>query len=191
MSRSIAFDKSILPKVALFNEYFGGSMSSIVFQELRESRALAYAVKSRYENAWRKDDPNYISSYIGTQADKIKEAIDGMLELYEDMPQSEGLYKNALSSIIENVNTQRITKFSVISEYERLKKLGINYDIRKEVYEKIKTLSLTDLKDFHDKYYRNQKKAYVIIGSKERIDFDTLSKYGKVRELKLEELFGY
>ncbi|GAL82885.1 zinc protease [Sporocytophaga myxococcoides] len=191
LSKSITYDKTILPRVALFNEYFGGSMSSIVFQELRESRALAYAVKSRYENAWRKDDPNYISSYIGTQADKIKEAIDGMLELYEDMPQSEVLFKNAVTSIIENVNTQRITKFSVISEYERLKKLGINYDIRKEVYEKIKTLSLSDLKDFHDKYYRNQKKAYVIIGSKDRIDFEKLSKYGKVRELKLEELFGY
>jgi len=191
LSKSVDYDINILPQVALFNEYFGGSMSSIVFQELRESRALAYAVRSRYENASKKDAPNYISSYIGTQADKIEEAIDGMLELYENMPQSEGLFRNARASIIENVNTQRITKFAVISEYERLKKLGIDYDIRKEIYEKIKTLSLADLKAFHDKYYKGQKKTYVVIGSKDKIDFEKLSKYGKVRELTLEELFGY
>lgn len=31
------------PVISLFNEYYGGGMNSVVFQELRESRGLAYS----------------------------------------------------------------------------------------------------------------------------------------------------
>src|SRR6202008_2285274 len=112
-SRSVMFDKSLLPVVSLFNEYFGGSMGSLVFQEMRESRALAYSVRSKYETASRKEDPNYISSYIGTQADKILEAVDGMNELLDKMPKSDVLFETSKQSLIESISTTRITKSSV------------------------------------------------------------------------------
>src|SRR5207237_10845271 len=43
------YDASKAPVINLYNEYYGGSMASIVFQTIRESKALAYAVWSAYQ----------------------------------------------------------------------------------------------------------------------------------------------
>ncbi len=191
LSKSINYDKTIIPIVALFNEYFGGSMGSLVFQEMRESRALAYSVRSKYETASRKEDPNYISSYIGTQADKIIEAIDGMSELLDKMPKSEVLFETSKQSLIESISTTRITKASVLLTYESLQKLGLNYDIRKDIYDHVKNFKFENIKEFQEKYIKDKPKAILIVGSKDKIDLKKLEKYGKVTEMKIEDLFGY
>ena len=38
-----SFDPAIQPTLNMYNEYFGGGMNAIVFQEMRESRGLAYS----------------------------------------------------------------------------------------------------------------------------------------------------
>lgn len=191
LSKSCNYDKNIVPAIALFNEYFGGGMGSLVFQEMRESKALAYAVRSNYQSASKKEDPNYIASYIGTQADKLTEAVEGLNELIENMPQSESLFANAKNAILENINTQRITKAGVLLDYERAKKLGLDYDIRKDIYTKVKAMSFEDIKGFQQKFMKGQKKVMLVIGSKDKVDTKALEKYGKVKELTLEEIFGY
>ncbi len=191
LSRSIQFDKTIIPVVSLFNEYFGGSMGSLVFQEMRESRALAYSVRSKYESAGKKEDPNYISSYIGTQADKILEAIDGMAELLETMPKSDVLFETSKQSLIESISTTRITKSGILLNYEASRRLGLNYDIRKDVYEQVKNFNFDNIKTFQEQYIKGKPKAILVVGSKDKIDFKKLEKYGKVTEMKVEELFGY
>ncbi|MFN6946539.1 MAG: insulinase family protein [Cytophagaceae bacterium] len=191
LSKSIDYDKSLIPVTSMFNEYFGGGMGSLVFQEMRESKALAYSVRSRYENASRQEDPNYIVSYIGTQADKLDEAIEGMDALLTEMPQSKALFNNAKSALRENLTTTRITKSGILSDYERAKKLGHTYDIRKDIYKSLDEFTFEELNAFHRKYISGQPKAILIIGSKSQIDFDSLSKYGKVKELKLDQIFGY
>jgi predicted Zn-dependent peptidase len=42
------FDAKNIPLISMYNEYFGGGMSSVVFQDLRESKALAYSCYSVY-----------------------------------------------------------------------------------------------------------------------------------------------
>ena len=74
------------PPVQLFNDYFGGGMAGVVFQELREARALAYSVGAVYATGSRKGDENIMSGAIGCQADKTPEALDAFLELFEKMP---------------------------------------------------------------------------------------------------------
>ena len=191
LSKSINYDKSIVPAVALFNEYFGGSMGSLVFQEMRESRALAYSVRSKYETAARKDDPNYISSYIGTQADKIIEAIDGLGDLLDKMPKSEVLFETSKQSLIESISTTRVTKSAVLLSYEASQRLGLTYDLRKDIYDQVKVFTFENIKGFQEKYVKNQPKAILIVGSKSKIDLKKLEKYGKVTEMKIEDLFGY
>lgn len=191
LSKSVTFDKTLAPTVSLFNEYFGGSMGSLVFQEMRESRALAYSVRSKYDNATKKEDPNYINSYIGTQADKLTEAVDGLSDLIDNMPKSDFLFENAKTSLIESISTQRITKSSILMNYEASSKLGLDYDIRKDIYDKDKMATFEDIKLFQEKYLKGQKKAILIIGSRDKLDLKKLEKYGKVTELKTEQIFGY
>jgi predicted Zn-dependent peptidase len=110
ISKSVPYDKNLVPSVTLFNEYFGGSMSSVVFQEIRESKALAYSVRSRYALATEKGKPNYIISYIGTQADKLPEAMKAMEELLDKMPESSASFDLAKESILKGIETERVTK---------------------------------------------------------------------------------
>ncbi|HVD98697.1 MAG TPA: insulinase family protein [Cytophagaceae bacterium] len=191
LSKSVQFDKSLLPVVSMFNEYFGGSMGSLVFQEMRESRALAYSVRSKYEIASKKEDPNYISSYIGTQADKIIEAIDGLSELLDKMPKSEVLFNTSKQSLVESISTTRITKAAVLLNYEASQKLGLNYDIRKDIYEQVKNFNFDNIKTFQEQYIKEKPKAILVVGSKDKIDLKKLEKYGKVNEMKPEAIFGY
>lgn len=191
LSKSEKYNKEITPKATVFNEYFGGSMGSLVFQEMRESRALAYSVRSFYSEASENDEPNYLYSYIGTQSDKIHEAISGMDDLINNMPKSEELFKTAKSSVLENIRTQRITKGAVLWDYERAKRLGHTSDIRKEIFTDAQEIDYNDVKAFQEKYFKNKPKALLIVGSKNRIDLKSLEKYGEVKELTLEEIFGY
>ncbi len=191
LSKSTLYNPNISSVVYMFNEYFGGGMGSLVFQEMRESKALAYSVRSRYEEASRKNYPNYVSSYIGTQADKLTEAVNGMEELIEDMPESDVLFTNAKNSIIEKMNSERTTKLGILTSYERAQKLGLDYDIRKNIYKDIQPMTFNDIKEFQKKYMKGQKKITLVIGSKDKIDLKMLEKYGKVQQLTLKEIFGY
>lgn len=61
---------SDIPKIKFHNSYFGGGMSSIVFQDMRESKALAYSVYSTYSIPKEIGKSHYSFSYLGTQSDK-------------------------------------------------------------------------------------------------------------------------
>ncbi|QMU27737.1 M16 family metallopeptidase [Adhaeribacter radiodurans] len=191
LTKSFNFDAKQVPTITLYNEYFGGNMGSIVFQELRESKALAYSASSRYANASRKDRANYILSYIGTQSDKLPEAMEGMQTLLNDMPQAEANFANAKESIRNSIATERITKSSILFDYERAKRLGIDYDIRQDVYQNINAMTFDDMKKFQQQFIKGQNQMILVIGSKDRLNFKELSKYGKVKQLSLKELFGY
>jgi predicted Zn-dependent peptidase len=191
MSKGEQYNKDNAAAGALFNEYFGGGMSSVVFQDMRESKALAYSVFSTYRTPNNKSRAHYAFSYIGTQADKLPEAMKGMTALLNDMPESEVLFNAAKDAVIQKIRTERITKSDILFNYERAQKMGLDYDIRKDVFEKVPAMTMNDVKVFHDKYMKNKKSIYLILGDKNKLDMETLSKYGKVKFLSLDEIFGY
>ena len=179
------------PIIKLHNEYFGGGMSSIVFQEMRESKALAYSVYSAYRTPSKLEDRHYAMSYIGTQVDKLSEAMKGMNELLDTMPESEANLSNAKQSIIKKIRTERLTKSTVLDEYEKANKMGVNYDIRNDVYNQVENFDMDDLLTFHNSHMNNNARVVMILGSKEKLDLNVLAKYGQIQELTLEDIFGY
>jgi len=191
LTKSFNYNPQLIPTITLYNEYFGGNMGSIVFQELRESKALAYSANSRYSNASRKDRANYLLSYIGTQSDKLPEAAAGMQALLNDMPQAEANFANAKESILNSIATQRITKSDILFDYEQAKRLGLDYDIRRDIYQNVNTLTFDELNKFQSQFVKGQNQTLLVIGSKDRLNFKELGKYGKVKQLTLKELFGY
>ena len=166
-------------------------MSSIVFQEMRESKALAYSVYSAYRTPSKLEDRHYAMSYIGTQVDKLSEAMKGMNELLDTMPESEANLSNAKQSIIKKIRTERLTKSTVLDEYEKANKMGVNYDIRNDVYNQVENFDMDDLLAFHNSHMNNNARVVMILGSKEKLDLNVLAKYGQIQELTLEDIFGY
>lgn len=191
LSKSGEYDKSILPQVRLFNEYFGGSMNSIVFQEIRESKGLAYSAMAGYRTPQQPFRNFYLFSYIGTQSDKLPEAMSAMTGLFNNMPESEKAMEASREAIIGKIRTERITKAQVLFNYLGARKFGLDHDIRKDVYEKVPTMTFTDLKAFQQNYIKDKAFTILVLGKKAGLDIKTLSSYGPVQSLELKEIFGY
>ncbi len=191
LSKDKLYDASQVPLVTLFNEYYGGGMSSVVFQELREAKALAYSVFSVYRIPKDKDEHHYIFSYIGTQADKLPEALSGITELLENLPESPELFASAKDGIRRKIRTERLTRTKILFTREEAEKLGLNHDIRKDIYENVEQLSFKNIAEFHRQRFANKKYTLLVLGKKENLDLETLSRFGKVTQLTLEEIFGY
>jgi predicted Zn-dependent peptidase len=190
-SRGPKYDKELAPEVQLYNEYFGGGMSGLVFQEIREAQGLAYSVFSSYSPASKKDKNDVLMAYIGTQADKQEEAMDALIDLINNMPKAEKNFENAKKSILKKIESDRVTKTALFFNYLNAEKKGHDYDIRKDVYSRVKDMSYSDLSAFHEKYVKDKKYNIALVGDKNKLNFVALSKYGAVQELSLDELFGY
>lgn len=191
LSRDMRYDPEQVPLITLFNEYYGGGMSSVVFQELREAKALAYSVFSVYRIPKDKDEHHYIFSYIGTQADKLPEALSGINQLLENLPESPDLFASAKNGIHRKIRTERLTRTKILFTREEAQKLGLNHDIRKDIYENTENLDFEDIAAFHRQRFTDKKYTLLVLGKKENLDMETLGKFGKVSNLSLEEIFGY
>jgi len=177
--------------VDMFNAYFGGNMGSIVFQTIRESKALAYSTYAYYAQPERKDGRYSVIAYVGSQADKMNEAIVGMNELLNDIPRSDKLFETARQGMKQDIETERITQDGIIFTYLAAKKLGLNTDYRKTVYGQIDAISFDEVKKFHDENLAKKPYTYCIVASDKKVNLDDLKKYGDVKKVTLEEIFGY
>ena len=177
--------------IRAFNNYFGGGMGSLVFQTIRESKALAYSTYGYYATPGKKTDKYHILAYVGSQADKFKEAVEAMNELLTTMPELPANLELAKLQIKQEIETERVTQDGIIYSYLYDQRMGLKEDIRKKVYESIDNVTMKDIKDFHDKYISKKPYTYVILASEKKLSEDELKKIGEFKKLTLEELFGY
>ena len=173
----------------IINEYFGSGLSSIVFQEIREQKALAYASNCIFSTPIYKDEPHFVQGYIGTQADKIKDAIPTLQGLINQLPRIEKQFENAKESALSQIESDRTTRTDIFNLREILRYRGIDYDIRKETYTKIKNMDFESMNAFFEKHYKNNTYAIIIIGNKDKLDMDYLKSLGKFKELSDKDLF--
>jgi predicted Zn-dependent peptidase len=191
LAKGDPFNAENMAASTLFNTYFGSGLSSIVFQEIRESKSLAYSAYASYSTARNKDDSNYVMAYMGTQANKMPQAVDAMMELMTNMPEAEEQFNAAKEATLKKIAAQRITKSSVFWNYERLKKLGIDNDNREDMYNTIKEMTMADLRDFFNANIKGENYNVMVIGNKKDIDFKSLEKLGKLQEMDIDYLFNY
>lgn len=177
--------------VELFNTYFGRGMGSLVFQTIRESKALAYIANAVYESPTDSAGRYSMLAFVGTQADKLDEAVSAMDQLLATLPESQ----TALSAIKENMkNTlvnSRLPDDAVIFDYLRAKRLGINEDMRKMIFDKLEKINFGNLDNFHRRQVSGRPYIYTVIGPTGKINIDDLRRLGDVKQLTAEEIFGY
>jgi len=184
---SYDFDDTL--NVQLFNEYFYGGMSGIVFQEMREARALCYVVWANYFQPSYRDKQNLMVGYIGTQADKTLDAIDAFIELFDDIPVSENRFESALGSLINNYRVGKVGFRDVLGVVRSWERLGIKPDPRKERFEQLPDATLEQVLEFHQDHIANKPRLFSILGPCESIDLDKLKELGTFTEVSLEDIF--
>ncbi len=191
LAKGAEFDAKKMAVSRLFNTYFGSGLSSIVFQEIRESKSLAYSAFSSYSTAREKGNSDYVMAYVGTQANKLPEAVDAMMELMTNMPEAEEQFNQAKKATLKKIAAQRITKSNIFWTYESLKKIGFENDNREALYNTIKSMTLNDLKTFFNTNIKGQNYNVMVIGNKKDIDFNALKKLGDIKEMDIDEIFNF
>ena len=179
------------PVQALFNEYFGGGMNSVVFQELREARALAYSAGALYRRAYYDDQKDFFFTQIISQNDKMMDCVRAFHEILDSVPQSEDALRIAKESITKRLASMRTTKFGLINAWIVAQEQGIDYDVNQRIYEALPNLTMADVLKFADERIARKTYRYIILGNEKALDMAALQQYGPVKRLTTEEIFGY
>ena len=177
--------------IALFNEYYGGSMNSVVFQELRETRGLAYNAGAYYYIPVRKEEKDYFMKHIISQNDKMMDCISVFDDITNNFPQNEASFNLAKQSLKKSLQSRRTTKAGVINAYFNAKLRGIDYDVNKLYYDQLPSLTLQDLTNFEKQNIVGKPYRMVILGDEKNLDMKSLEKIAPIKRLSQEEIFGY
>lgn len=176
---------------ALFNQYFGGGMNTVVFQELREARGLAYSAFATYNEPVRKNKPEDFYTYIISQNDKMMDCIKVFNNIIDTIPQSQSAFEIAKQSLTKSLQSQRTLRFGILNAYTDAKERGIDYDINEKIYNALPTLSLDDIIKFEQQNMAHKPYRYIILGDEKELDMKALEKIGPIKRLSTEEIFGY
>lgn len=178
-------------KINVFNEYFGRGLSSIVFQEMRESKSLAYSAYVSYAANSELKHPDYVTTYIGTQPDKLMIAVDTLNELMNELPEVPIQFENAKNAALKQIASTRVTRNNIFFNTLRLQKLNIHHDFRKNIYEQIQSLEFEGIKQFYQTEVQSIHFNTAIIGKKENLDMEAVNKMGTFKEVSLKDIFGH
>ena len=77
--------------------------------------------------------------------------------------------------MLENIRSSRITKTEILFDYEHAKKLGLDHDIRKDVYEQVPHMKLDAIKRIHSEHISNKRYSIVVLGNQKLIGQKGLS----------------
>ena len=190
-NNGLTYDPALETDMRLYGEYFGNSMASVVFQELREARGLAYSAQaSCIRPDWKGGSYGYIT-FIATQNDKMKDALDNFDRIVNEMPLSENSFNIAKESLISGLRTRRYVGTSVFSAYDMCRRLGLDEPLDRRIFEEIQDKTIEDVLAFQQKYIKGLKRTYGILGDIPALDTDYLKTLGPVKVVSLEEIFGY
>ncbi|MBD5225782.1 MAG: insulinase family protein [Bacteroidales bacterium] len=198
------FDPSVHPLASVYNEYFGGSMNSIVFQEMREARSLAYSAYAILVEPNNLDFPYTYQAQIATQNDKLIDAADAFNLIINDMPQSEAAFKIAKDGIESRLRTERTIDDNIAWAYIRAQDRGLapsldgngnnrsaGLDLDRQLFEALPGITLDELVRYQQSDIKGKTYTYGILGKIEDLDMDALSRIGRVVILTPEDIFGY
>lgn len=180
-----------IPALSMFNEYYGGNMSSVLFQEIREKRALAYSVFGRYGVPAKKDERFNVLAYVGTQSDKMETAVTEVSKLLNDLPEAQKNFDMSKQSLLKGIESDWITRDGIYWAWQRAQRRGLDYDIRKDIYTQGQAMTMKDVHTFFDQHVKGKKYVYLVLGGKGDLNLKALAKMGPVKELSLEQIFGY
>ena len=189
--RGEKFDRAAYPCVTLYDEYFGGGMNSIVFQEMREARGLAYTASAFLSLPSDLHETYVYMAFIATQNDKMRQAIEAFDSIINDMPVSQPAFDIAKQAIIARLCSSRTVGEAVLWNYRAMRELGLDEPIEKMLYDKVQGLTLDDVISTQEQWVKGRTYDYAVLGRIDDLDTDYLKTLGDVEVLSLEDIFGY
>ena len=193
---SINFDEADEAAAMLFNEYFGGGMNSVVFQEIREFRSLGYSTHGYFNYDHHNINPALMTCYLGTQCDKTHDGVEAMRDLLVTLPQRPDKLDPAIEHQVTARNSNYVSFRNIPSNVRYwIEERGWQNDRRTEYTKQIEHMTMDDLQRFHDKYLKGKPLQVLISGNAKKFNVkevaELLGPNTKVTEMKYKQLFRF
>ena len=174
-----------------WGEYYGGGMSSVLFQEVREFRSMAYAAQgvALTPTLARSTTPSAYLSIIATQADKSMQAIALLDSLWNDMPVNVWNMEASSQSLLNEVNNTYPTFRGlplIVSQSERC---GYNRDKNTPLVQLLPEISQADVEAFYNEHIKGQPYQLMIVGNVKKLDLKALARYGTIVKVKKDDIY--
>lgn len=171
-----------------YNNYFGYGLSSIVFQEIREAKGLAYSTYTRYTSPDEPQKAHYLEAFVGTQPDKMGLAIDTLKDITQNMPIVASQMEQARQGVLRQIATTRFNRDWPFWKKRQMERLGLTQLPEQLTYERLQKAGIDELINFHEKRIKNATYTYLVLGDKQHIDWKYLRTIGPVTEVDADEL---
>ena len=176
----------------MFNEYMGGGMNSIFFQEIREFRSLGYHTYGYFKyDRFNRYKP-YFMSYLGTQCDKTADGIDALRNLMLTFPSRPDKFRPAQDYLISTRNANYIGFRDLPSQVRYWREVErLEADPRPAITTEIGSLRMDALEDFHKKYVEGRPTTILINGNDKKFKAKDLKQYGTVKKVKYDDMIKF
>lgn len=191
VARDQQFDLNNFAYALLFNEYIGSGLSSVVFQEIREAKSLAYSASANYNIGNKKDDYSYLSAMVGTQPDKMLLTIETMNQILDHFPRAKVPFEAAKTSIIKKLSSKRFANVDVFFYWLSVKDKGLNEDFNQKIIADIQHIDMDKMEDFYNRHIANKKQSLAVIGKEEDVMPYLIQLNKPIIELSNAELFNF
>lgn len=181
-------NRNMAGNVEAFNLYFGGDMSSLVFQEIREFRSLAYSTSARYQLASKENIPNGFFAYVGCQGDKTPESLEVMNDLITNMPLKAEREEAIREALISEAKTSTPGFRELIEKVDAWKEMGYTEDPNIKLLSYYKDVSFQDILAFYEQEIKGKNMQLIVVGNKKKFSPKILKKYGKVIPIKVNKI---
>ena len=175
----------------LFSVYFGGDMSSLMFQEIREYRSLAYRVSGRYLLPPHNQEgkAGEFVTILSTQSDKTLDAMEVMSSLICDMPEKPDRISTVKQLITNQVNNDYPSFRELSEKVAGYKRNGFESDPNEALLSSISDMNMKDIVRFYRHNVRLKPIVYIIVGNSRRIDMKKLAEYGEIVRLRKKDIY--
>ncbi len=186
IERKNPYEPAGTARILLFNEYYGNGMSSVVFQQLRETKSLAYSCGGSFNTPNSPDVHNFFFIYLSTQADKLPEAIQSVENL--GFPVSPEVFADAKESLLKRRAALRWHDQSLLSLAEELRRKKLPEDAPERIFSDIAAGTVEQLKEFYDQRVGGVPDVLLVVGDESQLDTKALEKFGAVTRLTMDQV---
>ena len=179
-------DKASRHASQLFSVYFGGDMSSLMFQEIREFRSFAYRTSGRYQlpNHAHKGTAGSFTAMLSTQSDKTLDALGVLDSLIREMPLKPERMEAVKQTLVNRINNDYPPFRNLSEKVASARMEGFDRDPAEEFLRDIATMDMQDISRFYQEQISGRPVVYVITGNRKHIDMKKLAEYGTIIKVK-------
>ena len=184
-------DKASRHASRLFSVYFGGDMSSLMFQEIREFRSFAYRTSGRYQlpNHAHKGTAGSFTAMLSTQSDKTLDALGVLDSLIREMPLKPERVEAVKQTLVNRINNDYPPFRNLSEKVASTRMEGFDRDPAEEFLRDIATMDMQDISRFYREQISGRPVVYVIAGNRKHIDMKKLAKYGTIIKVKKKDIY--